>query len=61
MRDHRMAGVGLVSTSIFQLQLLHVTQHAAGDLEPAGRRTVDHVVKTRQAVAEESSKRARHR
>ena len=48
-----MAGVGLVLDQHLPIAVVHVAQHAAGDLQPAGRRAVDHVVDARQALAEE--------
>ncbi len=48
-----MRGVGLVLDQHLPIAVVHVAEHAAGDLEPAGRRAVDHVVDARQAVAEE--------
>ena len=53
MRDHRVAGVGLVLDQHFPVAVVHVTQHAAGNFELPDRRAVDHVVEARQAVAEE--------
>ena len=53
MRHHRVAGVGLVLDQHLPIAVVHVAQHAARDLQPAGRRAVDHVVDARQAVAEE--------
>ena len=40
------------STNIFQLQSCMIAQHAAGDLEPAFGRAVDHVVDRSQRLAE---------
>src|SRR3569832_653205 len=48
-----MAGGGLVLDQQLPIAIVHVAQHAAGDLEFADRRAVDHVVEARQAVAEE--------
>jgi hypothetical protein len=48
-----MAGVGLVLDQHLPIAIVHVAQHAAGDLELAHWRTVDHVVEARQAFAEE--------
>ena len=53
VRHHRMAGVGLVLDQHLPIAVVHVAQHAAGDLEPSGRRAVHHVVDARQALAEE--------
>ena len=52
MRDHRVAGVGLVLDQHFPVAIVHVAQHAAGDFQPADRRAIDHVVDARQALAE---------
>ena len=53
MRHHRVAGVGLVLDHHLPIAVVHVAQHAAGDLQLSGRRAVDHVVEARQAFAEE--------
>ena len=53
VRDHGMAGVGLVLDQHLPIAVVHVAQHAARHLEPALRRAVDHVVEARQRLAEE--------
>ena len=53
VRHHRMAGIGLVLDQHLPIAIVHVAQHAAGDLEPASRRAVDHVVEARKTLAEE--------
>src|SRR5262245_52098179 len=53
MRNHWMAGVGLVLDQHFPIAVVHVAQHAARDLELSDRRAVDHVVEARERLAEE--------
>ncbi len=53
MRDHRVAGVRLVVDKHLPVATVHVAQHAACDFKLSDRRSVDHVVEARQAVAEE--------
>ena len=48
-----MAGIGLVLDQHLPIAVVHVAQHAAGDLEPSSRRAVDHVVEARKTLAEE--------
>ena len=52
MRDHRVGSVGLVLHQHLPIAIVHVAQHASGNFESPGRRTVDHVVDAAEAFAE---------
>ena len=52
MGDHRVGRVGLVLHQHLPIAIVHVAQHASGNFESPGRRTVDHVVDAAEAFAE---------
>src|SRR5262249_19118368 len=52
MRNHGMAGVGLILDQHLPIAIVHIAQHATGDLELADWRAIDHVVEARQAFTE---------